>query len=321
LSLVPDHDDLSTDAGLETATTLSDAEGRFTFLGVPEGTHRLRAIWVQVPVGGVGARGAPPPVRPGSGAPQPPPRPALGGFTLWSTQTITVGERDLTDLSITLQHGFRIGGRAEFVGTSAPPTADEVRRMSATFDPADARPLVTATVMRGQFDNDGYLSSYQLPPGRYYVRINGVPAGWTFKSAMLNGRDLSNTPVMLDRDVTNLSITFTDAPSELAGQVHDGSGVPDSSATVLVFPADSAAWIDYGAFPRRLREIRVGRDGFYRTAGLPAGEYLVVAVAAESTANWQDPPVLKSLARVATSVVVTEGESRSVTLRTVAVPR
>jgi hypothetical protein len=321
LSLLPDSDDLSTDAEFEIATTLSDAEGRFTFLGVPEGRHRLRAIWLQVPVSSGGARGAPPPPPPGGGAPPPPPRPALGGFTLWSTQTIDVGERDLSDLSITLQSGFRIGGRAEFVGAAEPPTADALRRMSATFDPADAKPLVSATIGRGQFDYDGYLSSYQLPPGRYYVRISGAPAGWTLKSATLNGRDLSNVPILIDRDVSNLVVTFTDAPSTLSGQVHSAAGPPDTTATVLVFPAESAAWINYGSFPRRLREIRVGRDGHYRTVGLPPGDYLVVAVADEAAANWQDPAVLKALAREATSVTLADGESRALTLRTSVVPR
>lgn len=321
LSLIPDSDDLSTDSALETATTLSDAEGRFTFLGVPEGRHRLRAIWLQVPVSGGGTRGAPPPPRPQAGAPPPPPRPALGGFTLWATQTIDVGKDDLGDLAVTLNSGFRIGGRAEFAGSATVPTPDDLRRMSAAFDPADARPMASATIGRGQFDNDGYLSSYQLPPGRYYVRINGAPSGWTLKSAVLNGRDVSNVPVMLDRDVSNLIVTFTDAPATLSGQVHSGAGVPDPSATVLVFPADAAAWIDYGNFPRRLREIRVGLDGHYRTAGLPPGDYFVVAVADEATANWQDPRVLKALAREATSVVIADGESRALTLRTVAVPR
>jgi hypothetical protein len=126
---------------------------------------------------------------------------------------------------------------------------------------------------------------------------------------------------MLDRDVSTLMVTFTDAPATLSGQVHDGSGVADTSATVLVFPADAAAWINYGAFPRRLREIRVGRDGHYRSAGLPPGDYLVVAIPDESTANWQDPAVLKALARSATSVVIAEGESRTLALRTSVVSR
>jgi len=321
LSLVPDSEDLSTDTSLEIATTISDAAGRFTFLGVPEGRHRLRAVWLQVPVGGAGSRGAVPPTPPQGREAPAPPRPALGGFTLWATETLAVGDTDIRDLAITLSPGFRVGGRAEFVGGSDKPSPDALRRMSATFDPADARPLVSATIARGQFDEQGYLSSYQLPPGRYYVRINNAPPGWTLRSAVLNGRDISNVPVLLDRDVSNLAVIFTDRPSSIAGQVHDASGAPDPSATVLVFPADSGAWIDYGSAPRRLRAVRVGRDGHYQTTGLPPGEYLVVAVADEATANWQDPAVLKALARVATRIDLPEGESRSQLLRTSVVSR
>jgi hypothetical protein len=320
LSLVPDSDDLSSDTGFETATTISDAAGRFTFIGVPEGRYRLRAILAQVPVSGA-SRGARPPPPSGQPGKPTPPVPDLGGFTLWATQPVTVGASDLSDLAIALRAGFRIGGRSEFAGGLEQPAGDAVRRMYATFDPADARPLVGSTIVRGQFDERGRLSSYQLPPGPYYVRINNPPPGWILKSAMLNGRDVSNVPLSLDADVTDLVVTFTDRPSTLSGQVQSAKGVPDPSATVLVFPADSGAWMDYGGFPRRLRAIRVDRHGQYQTDGLPAGDYLVVAVADESSANWQDPRVLRTLARLATPITIAEGETRSAPLRTSAVPR
>jgi hypothetical protein len=68
---------------------------------------------------------------------------------------------------------------------------------SATFDPADARPLVSAILGRGQFQDDGQFSSYQLPPGRYYARINNPPGGWKLTAAMWNGQDISNNPVLV----------------------------------------------------------------------------------------------------------------------------
>jgi hypothetical protein len=321
LTLVPDSDDLSTDAALETATTFSDSGGRFTFVGVPEGRHRLRAIWLRVPVGGGTSRGAPPPTPPGGAAAAPAPRPVLGGFTLWAVQTITVGATDINDLAVSVRAGFRISGRTEFAGDAVQPPPDALRRMSATFDPADARPLVSTIIGRGQFDENGRLSSYQLPPGRYYVRINNPPPGWTLKSAVVDGRDVSNVPLTLDRDATGLVVAFTDRPSSLSGQVRTASGDPDPAATVLLFPADPGAWTDYGDFPRRLRAIRADRRGQYRTVGLPAGDYLVVAIAEESSANWQDPGVLKVLARLATAIALADGESRTLPLKTSAVAR
>ena len=321
LTLVPESDDLSADTGFETATTLSDVAGRFTFVGVPEGRYRLRAILAQVPVSGAGRGAPPPPPPPGLSAPAKPPVPVLGGFTLWATQSIAVGASDIADLAVTMRAGFRVSGRAEFAGSAAQPAPDLVRRMSATFDPADARPIVSITIGRGQFDERGQLSSYQLPPARYFLRINNPPAGWVLKSAMWNGRDVSNVPLSLDTDVSGLVITFTDRPSTLSGQVQTASGASDPSATVLVFPADPGAWTDYGGFPRRLLAIRVDPNGHFQTPNLPAGNYLLAAVPDESSANWQDPKVLQRLARQATSITLGEGEGRSTSLKTLTVSR
>jgi hypothetical protein len=112
-------------------------------------------------------------------------------------------------------------------------------------------------------------------------------------------------------------ITFTDRPSVLSGQAQTASGAPDPSATVLIFPADPGSWVDYGAFPRRLRAVRVGRDGRYSESGLPAGDYRVVAIDEETSANWQDPRTLQALARLATAITLSDEESRTVMLQTV----
>jgi hypothetical protein len=321
LSLAPDSDDLSTEISFETATTMSDAAGRFEFVGVPEGRYRLRALWALVPAGGGGSRGAPPPAPTGAKPPPAPPLSSLGGYTLWATRAVTVGAEDVANLAVTLQMGHRIGGRTEFGGSAAQPPPEAIRRISVTFDPADARPLVSPTMGRGQVDETGRLSSYQLPPGRYFVRVSNAPAGWNLKAATVNGQDVSNVALTLDRDVADVIISFSDRTGSLAGQVRDAAGAPDVTATVLVFPASSAGWSDHGSFPRRLHAIRVDRLAQFSSGALPPGDYLVVAVPDEASANWQDPAVLKSLARVATSVAVGEGLPQTVALRTTAVPR
>lgn len=320
LTLSPAASDLATDNELETATTLSDAAGRFTFLGVPPGQYRLRAIRAEVPPNPRMSRGAPPPPPKAGTKAAPPPPPVLPGYTLSATQALTVDTADIDDLTVTLRPGFRVSGRAEFANAANRPEPEFVRRMSATFDPADARPLFASTLARGTFEDDGQLWSYQLPPGRYYVRINNPPPGWTLKSVLWNGQDISNVPFTLDRDVSGITIAFTERPSTLAGQAQNASGAADPSATVLVFPADPGSWADYGEFPRRLRAIRVDNDGRYSTTGLPAGKYLVAAVVEDASANWQNPQTLQVLVRLATAIAVSDGESRELVLKTVTVP-
>lgn len=305
----------SAESGLETAMTVSDADGRFTFLGVPPGQYLLRAIRAEVPpIAGMSRGGAPPAATKG------PPPSSLPGYTLSATQSITVDTSDTDDLKLTLHAGFRISGRAEFANAPAPPDPKFVRGMSATFDPVDARPLVSSTIGRGQFEDNGNLWSYQLPPGRYYLRINNPPPGWTLRSAMWNGRDISNTPFELDRDIGGVRITFTDRPSTLSVQAQNATGAADTTATVLVFPADASAWVDYGGFPRRLRAVRVDKDGRCTVLGLPAGRYLVAAVDEEVSADWQNPRTLQAFARLATTITFADGESQHVAIKTMAAP-
>jgi hypothetical protein len=113
---------------------------------------------------------------------------------------------------------------------------------------------------------------------------------------MVNGRDASIYPVDLEsNDLSGVMITFTDRPSEVSGQVSTDSGAPEA-LSVLVFPADQAAWTGPGAgSPRKFLSARADKDGKYRIANVPSGEYLAVAVPDKLIADWQRPKFLESL--------------------------
>jgi hypothetical protein len=207
-----------------------------------------------------------------------PPLTAPTGPAHFASQPITVDASDLTGLVVTLRNGFQVSGSLEFEDAASRPAADVVRRIAVTFESANGA-SVPIQVARGVIDMEGKFTSYQLPPGSYLVRANGLPSGWMLKSAALNGQDISDVPLKLERDVAGMAITFTNKPSALTGRALDNSGNPDSKATVLVFPSTQALWTDYGETPRRLRSVRVDRDGAFKIQGLPPGEFLLRRVA------------------------------------------
>jgi hypothetical protein len=302
LTLVPSGEELSTDAGLETATSVSDTSGRFTFLGVPAGQYVLRVL-KNAPAPSRGA--APPPIPPGP--------------TLWATQSLSVTTTDISDVVVTLRTGFRVTGTVVFDDTAQQPAPDVVQRIVAAFESVGGRPADGPT--RAFFSNAGQFSSYELVPGRYCLRVVLPPPGWTLKSAMLDGRDISNVPLTIDRTLTGVVMTFTKRPSELSGRVQNAAGAADATTTVLIFPPDSASWIDYGISPRRLRTMRTDKDGAFQFVGLPAGDYLIVAIPDESATDALDSRVLQTLARLAAPITLADGEKRSLTLKTVTVSR
>ena len=290
LALLPSGDELAGDAGLELATSVSGANGRFTFLGVPSGQYLLRVM-----------KRAP------AAAPL---------ATLWASDRVSVGATDISDLVVTLRPAVRLSGASVFKDGSGQPAPEVIRQVIVAAESVDGRLLAA-----GQLAADGRFTTVDLVPGAYFLRVVSNLPGWTFESAMLDGRDISNVPVVVDRSLSGVVVAFTARPSEVNGRVLNATGAADPTAAVLVFPADSTAWIDQGFSPRRLRAVRVDKGGAFRTAGLPPGDYLVAAIPDEASANAFDPRILLSLSRLATPVTLASGESRSLSLKTLAVPR
>lgn len=276
---------------VEPAQTVTAPDGAFTFLGVPAGSYVVVAATTSP--AGDGASAALP---------------------------VTVGDRDLTDVPLTLRPNPRVSGRIEFDGTSARP---ELRMLSALIglDPVDGH-FERQTF---QIDASGNLPGRAVLPGRYFVHVdlNAVQGAasrvgtWTLKSAMVDGRDVSDVPLTVETaDITGLVITLTDHPATLAGTVRTTQGAADTTATVLVFPADKAMWVDYGALPRRLRSVRADRSGAFSVSALPAGEYFAIALPDEFTGDWQRQTSLEKAAALATRVRIQDGTTAALDLVT-----
>jgi hypothetical protein len=77
-----------------------------------------------------------------------------------------------------------------------------------------------------------------------------------------------------------------------------------------VFPPDSNDWTDYGSQPRRIAAARVDSLGRYELRGLPAGEYLIVAVDEASISGWHSPSLFRAMAAAASRIRLAAGDQR-----------
>lgn len=310
----------------EAAATISDLDGGFMFPAVAPGRYLLRIVRIpRLPVVdedsnavtrlNAGSVSIVTTAAPEPGRPIPPPIPA--DSTLYTEIPLSVGDTELTNLTIALRVGARVSGRVEFDGSGERPDAIAIANMRVTLEPADGSKLPDDIgQVTGRVNQDGRFTTYGVPPGNYLVRVGGLP-DWFFKGALSGGRDVADSPLQLGTDdVTGVVATLTDKPSLVAGMVRS-SNAPDSDAIVLAFPVDNDVWATQGSSPRRLRSTRATATGAYTLPVLPPGDYYLVAVKEMFGGDWRDPALLERLARSAVQVHLDDGERKTLDLRTV----
>jgi hypothetical protein len=297
--------------GTGSPATVTDAAGRFTFIGVPAGDYTLRLVVMPPPTATTIASG---PTRAGSGVVTSTlidldaTTTASSEQTLWAIAPISVSDTDLTNVNVALRTGVRVSGQLEFDGTTERPAATTLPNIRLSLDAADGQTPDRLGRAFGRLDERNRFLLGGVP-GKYFLRIEGLPKGWSLKSAMAGDLDASVTPLELEStDVTNVVVTLTDRPSSLHGTIQVGSAARPDTAAVVVFPTDPKAWIDTGANPRRLRRLLVTQTGTDHVSDLPPGEYYVVALAEEAIDHFPDPDLLEKLAAFASRVHVGDGE-------------
>jgi hypothetical protein len=325
LRLLPEGDDFAID--MESSAAISGPSGEFTFLGVMPGQYVVKVL--RVPRAAVGPSstttiqvGGATIVSSVSGTPGGVPPRVPAEPTLWASVPVAVADGNVTGVMVALQTGARLSGRLEFDGTKERPEPQQLLRLPITIEPTERSviPGPFTSIPPGRVDESGAFTTYGVPGGKYLVRVGGAPSGWTLRSVVSAGRDVSDTPIDVGAaDVSNIVITFTDRPSRLTGVVRGSSGAPDPDAMVVIFPVDPASWTDYGLNPRRMRSVRVAKAGTYTLVGLPPGEYYVAAVNDEGFSTWQSQDVLEALSRFASPVRLAEGDARTQDLKTGAV--
>jgi hypothetical protein len=206
---------------------------------------------------------------------------------------------------------LKISARTQFDGASPPPRVGSTSFTAMPFalEPVDG--VIEGVSLAGSIGPNGVVAMEGFMPGRYRVRVSDAPSGWMLKGAMLNGVDVSETPFEFTKDVADLILVYTDRISRVRGHVD----TPGADSSVLVFPADAAAWADAAPGARRFRQARVNANGDCLFVGVPPGDYYAIAVPDGQAADWRDPASLETLARRAARVSVAEGDTATISLR------
>ena len=310
-------DEMVIEGRLDTAATVSDAFGQFTFLGVPTGQYTLHAL--RVP------RVMPPP------PPPPPPPPgagaALGGVqvaprpvvpqtptdpTLWARVVVSVGDEDVHSVPVQLSVGARLRGRVDFQGAASRPTAERLQQLTVNLSVADSRSF-NAGFAPARVAADGTFTTMSYPPGKYYLSVGSPGPPWWVRSIVVGGRESLDTPIDLQSDLSNAIVTFTDQTNEITGTVQQAS--PDEAPPrVVVIPVDYQRSLDEGVLPRRMRQTNAGDTGQFAFRNLLPGDYLIAAVSADVGNLGENVQTLSAVARAGTRVTVTDGGKQSISL-------
>jgi hypothetical protein len=228
----------------------------------------------------------------------------------WAHQPVSVGSGNDDPISVTLRPGIAVAGHIRVV--SANPRS-ALPRLKLDFDPLFEVPglpsVFAETTTEGAFE-----SGAALVPGRYMVRVAGIPPGWRLRSVTSGGVDVSDEGLDLSSGYTppDLTIELTDQLTLITGTVRGVGPLADAGSTVLLFPQGSGRMA-----VRRFHSARTSNDGTFTFRNIPAGSYFVAAVDDADSGGWQAPERLQSLAARATPLQILEGEAKIIELRRV----
>jgi hypothetical protein len=181
----------------------------------------------------------------------------------------------------------------------------QAEAFTTTLRSAPARPA------NGRVNADGTFE-LKAVVGSTVLSIGTLTGDWTLKTVDLNGRNLADDPLEVRHGETlnGVRIVLTNRPTHVRGSLVDEKQQP-SDGTVVIFPEDTSHWREDS---RTIRSARPDQHGEFAIKGLPAGKYLIAAVAYVQDGQWFDPEFLAELRPRAERLALAEAESKRIDL-------
>jgi protocatechuate 3,4-dioxygenase beta subunit len=263
---------------------VTDDRGRFAFMGITPGAYQLASVQSFLDSG--------------------------SASLTWVSQPITVGDADITGLSLTMQPGVRISGR--LVADAATTSKPDLSQAFVSMRPTSAGSWRGGRVI---VSPDGTFASTGDTPGSYFLSVVR-PQNWSAVRIDHGGRDFADEPIEVGTsDMTDVVITITDKVSHVTGSVADTNGAPAAHASVIIFPADAAKRRGPTFSNRRVKRADTTDAGTYDISGLLPGEYAVAAVDSDMATLWLDSRFFERLLPGASRLTIALGENKSQSLK------
>jgi carboxypeptidase family protein len=243
-----------------------------------------------------------------------------------ATMPITVDGADIRDIALTTSSGWSMSGRVTAENGGPPDGPRDRFRLAARIVDIDSSPVPGAGLPppppgggptipdSGRVREDW---SFVVTSAYGASRLTtSLPDGWSLKSIVYDGRDITDTPVEAKsgEELSGIQVVVTNRVTTVAGQLADAKGAPVVDGSVLLFAEDSSKWWEES---RWIRAVRPDQEGRYEIKGLPPGDYLAVALDYVEDGMWNDPEYLESIRRYGQKVTLSEGESQSPALKVV----
>ncbi len=157
----------------------------------------------------------------------------------------------------------------------------------------------------GTFEVQGVLSDTVLS-------VSTLTGDWALKSIDVEGKDFADQPMPVEHGATlaGVRVVLTNRPTTITGAVRDEKKNA-AEGTVIAFAEDSAKWRDG---TRMIRATRPDQRGRFTFKGLPAGDYLLIALDYVLEGQWNDPEFLDGLKGRAERLALADAESKQLDL-------
>ena len=235
---------------------------------------------------------------------------------------VSVNGADAVGLSLMTSSGGSISGQVLTDSGAAPTFQPERMRLLSRVVNSDTAPGPPGPGPGGPGGPGGFGDSGRVRSNWTFtisdvfgpVRLRGtLPDGWAIKSILVDGRDVGDAPFDPHGDeIANLQVIVTDRVTTVSGRFADDQGAPVTDGTVVVFSEDAQKWSEDSRF---VAAARPDQKGEYRIRGLPAGDYLAVALTYVEEGMWNDPEFLESLRASAQKVRLQEAGSQVLSLK------